>query len=296
MKDPYQVLGVAKSASADEIKQVYRGLARELHPDVNPGDRRAEERFKEVSAAYDFLADATRRARYDRGEIDATGAPRRRARAHGGGRGNRDSAFNFNFGGNADDILAELLRRRDKGRAAGAGPGPRRGEDARHPLTVTFAEAATGATRRLTLVTGKNLDVRIPAGATDGQSLRLKGQGHQGSGGGEDGDAFVDITVAQHPYFRRRDNDVLMDLPVSIQEAVKGAKVTVPTVNGKVAVTIPPGSNSGTVLRLKGRGIAGGDQLVTVAVVLPEDDKDFKAFVDKWGHKHPYDPRAKLET
>jgi len=297
MKDPYEVLGVPRGASADELKQAYHSLARELHPDVNPGNRRAEERFKEISAAYDFLADKVRRGQYDRGEIDPTGVPRRRARGHGAGPRGRDSAFNF--GENADDILAELLRRRDKGRAGGAGRPPRRGEDAHHPLSVTFSEAAAGTTKRVALVTGKSLDVRIPAGAADGQSLRLKGQGHPGGGGGPDGDAFVDIQVEPHPYFRRRDLDVLLDLPVSLQEAVHGAKVTVPTIDGKVSLSIPAGANSGTVLRLKGRGIAGsagrGDQLVTVSVVLPENDKEFNAFVDKWGPKHPYDPRAKME-
>ncbi len=303
MKDPYTVLGVARTATADEIKQVYRRLARQLHPDVNPGDRRAEERFKEVTAAYDFLSDADRREQYDRGEIDASGTPRRHPRggAHAGRSG-------FGFGNDADDILSELLRRRDKGRArwgaggswgaAGDGAGARRGEDAHHSLTVGFAEAAAGATKRVTLVTGKSLDVRIPPGANDGQTLRLKGQGHAGAAGGPAGDAFIEIRIQPHPMLSRRDFDVLADLPVSVQEAVLGGKVTVPTIDGKVALTIPPGSNSGTVLRLKGKGIAGpqgrGDQLVTLRVVLPENDPEFRKLVEKWGPRHGYDPRARL--
>ncbi len=305
MKDPYAVLAVARTATADEIKQAYRTLARELHPDLNPGNHRSEERFKEVSAAYDFLSDAGRRGQYDRGEIDATGAPKRPAR--GGGRGHRPG---FAFGDDADDILSELLRRRDRARphTAGAGAGTggggwtdagaaQRGQDAHHSLTVGFAEAAAGATKRVTLVTGKSLDVRIPPGSADGQSLRLKGQGHPGVGGGPAGDAFVDIRVQPHPYFSRRDLDVLVDLPVSLQEAVLGAKVTVPTIDGKVTLTVPPGSNSGAVLRLKGKGVPGpkgrGDQLVTLQVVLPEDDAELKKFVEKWGPRHGYDPRGK---
>lgn len=307
MKDPYQVLGVARGATADEIKQAYRALARELHPDVNQGDRRSEDRFKEVAAAHDFLSDADKRAQFDRGEIDATGAARRRGRAgHGGWGGGAGAgragagAGGFGFGDNADDILSELMRRRDKGRAWSAGTGhagqPQPGQDSRHKLSVTFAEAALGATRRVTLVTGKSLDVRIPPGSVDGQALRLKGQGHPGILAA-DGDAYVDIAVEPHPYFTRRELDVLVEVPISLQEAVLGGKVTVPTVDGQVSLSVPPGSNSGSVLRLKGKGIVGphgrGDQMVTLKVVLPDNDAELKKFVDKWGPKHGYDPRAK---
>lgn len=293
MKDPYQVLGVAPSATADQIKQAYRQLARELHPDVNPGNRRAEERFKEVSAAYDFLSDADKRRQYDDGDIDATGAPKRRTwRGHaGGGRGARSG---FAFGDDVDDILAEMLRRKDKGRGAGQQQRQARGADVRHPVSVGFAEAALGTSKRVALVTGKEIDVRIPPGTTDGQTLRLKGQGHPGSPAG---DAFVDIAVEPHPFFTRRDRDVLMDIPVSLQEAVLGGKITVPTIDGRVAVTVPAGSNTGTVLRLKGKGIptpaARGDQLVTLKVVLPEGDDELRKFVEKWGTRNGYDPRAK---
>ena len=299
MKDPYEVLGVARGASAEEIKLAYRALARELHPDVNQGNPRSEDRFKEVSAAYDFLSDADKRARFDRGEIDATGAPRRRGRAshNEAGRGQRAG---FGFGDNADDILSELLRRRDKGRAWSAGTGragqPQPGADARHRLGVTFAEAALGTTKRVTLVTGKSLDVRVPPGAADGQALRLKGQGHPGVQAAN-GDAYVDIAVEPHPFFSRRELDVLVEVPITLQEAVLGGKVTVPTVDGHVALTIPAGSNSGSVLRLKGKGIAGsagrGDQLVTLKVVLPDDDAELRKFVEKWGPRHGYDPRTK---
>ncbi len=296
MKDPYQVLGVPKGAPADEIKQAYRALARELHPDLNPGNARAEERFKEISAAYDFLSDSERRGQYDRGEIDATGAPRRRTRTAGAGARSGAGRGGFGFGDSADDILSELLRRKERGRTAGGMP-PRRGEDARHDLSVSFVEAAMGATKRVTLVTGKHLDIKVPAGSVDGQTLRLKGQGHPGQGGGEAGDAFIDILVQPHPFFTRRDLDILITVPVTLFEAVIGGKVTVPTIDGRVALTVPAGSNSGSVLRLKGKGVQGpsgrGDQLVTLSVTLPDGDADLRKFIEKWGAKHPYDPRAK---
>lgn len=299
MKDPYQVLGVARTASDDDIKKAYRQLARTLHPDLNPGDKRAEERFKDVSAAYDFLSDPARRRQYDDGEIDATGAQKRRAwRAHGGtgaraGAGAGGSRSGFDFGSSVDDILAEMMRRKAKGRAQTAGENVNRGADLRHTLVITPAEAVAGTTKRVSLASGKALDVRIPPGTADGQSLRLKGQGHAGIGG--DGDAFIDVKVDLPAIFTRRDNDVLLDLPISVQEAVMGAKVTVPTIAGKVVVTIPPGSNTGAVLRLKGKGLAGkGDQLVTLKVVLPEHDPEFRKLVEKWGPRHGYDPRAKV--
>ena len=300
MKDPYLVLGVARAASDDEIKKVYRQLARELHPDLNPGDRRAEERFKEISAAYDFLSDPQKRAQFDSGEIDASGAARRRSssswRAQSGGGGGRHGRAGGPFGDNVDDILAELMRRKEKGRAQAAGGG--RGADIRHSLTVSFVEAAAGATKRVTMLSGRTVEVRIPPGSTDGQTLRLKGQGHDHGGGGETGDAFIDLKVEDHPFFTRRDLDILLDLPISVPEAVLGGKVTAPTIDGKVALTVPPGSNTGAVLRLKGKGIAGpggktGDQLVTLKVVLPEGDAEFRKLVEKWGPRHAYDPRVK---
>lgn len=307
MKDPYQVLGVAKAATDDELKKAYRTLARTLHPDVNPGDKKAEERFKEVTAAYDFLSDAEKRRQYDNGEIDATGAAKRRAWNGGGGfrsssAGARSGFSGFNFGDDVDDILSEMMRRKEKGRQQQQSsqhshkPGGRsasKGEDAHHALTVSFVDAALGATKRVTLVSGKSLDVKIPVGAVDGQSLRLKGQGHPSFFGDADGDAYIDLKVEPHPFFTRRDKDVLLDLPVSVQEAVLGGKVPAPTVHGKVMLTVPAGSNTGTVMRLKGKGIDGGDQLVTLKVVLPEGDSDFAKLVEKWGPRHGYDPRAK---
>ncbi|MGE5504901.1 MAG: DnaJ C-terminal domain-containing protein [Actinomycetota bacterium] len=295
MKDPYQVLGVANTADAEAIKQAYRRLARTLHPDLNPGDAKAEERFKEVTAAYDFLSDPQTRARYDRGEIDPTGAAKRSRWGRGAGAG--AGRKGFSFGDDVDDILSELLRRKEKGRAQAHGHGrkPARGADIRHALTVTFAEAASGASKRVTLASGRTVEVKIPAGATEGQTLRLKGQGHPAPDG-EPGDAYIELHVADSPWFTRRDLDVLLDLPVSVQEAMLGGKVTVPTVDGRVALSIPAGSNTGTVLRLKGKGATGpdgrrGDQLVTLKVVLPDGDGEFRKLVEKWGPRHGYDPR-----
>jgi DnaJ-class molecular chaperone len=307
VKDPYQVLGVAPTSSDEEIKKAYRKLARSLHPDLNPGDKKAEDRFKEISAAYDFLSDASKRARFDAGEIDATGATKRHAwnRAHPGGggggfnpRGGFTDFSGFSFGDTPDDFFAEMMRRKERGRAGAHGPRPSKGEDIRASLTVPFTEAAAGVTKRVTLVSGRTVEVRIPAGTNDGQTLRLKGQGHPGRHGGETGDAFIEIKVAAQPGMTRRDLDVLSDLAVSVQEAVLGAKVPVPTIDGVVTVTVPPGSNTGSVLRLKGKGIIGpsgakGDQLVTLKVVLPTDDAEFKKLVEKWGPRHGYDPRGK---
>ena len=313
MKDPYQVLGLARGASADQIKQAYRALARELHPDVNPGNAKAEERFKEVTAAYDFLTDTTKRGQYDRGEIDASGAPLRRTRsshAHGPRPGADPFGGGFDFGNDPNDILAEMMRRKEKGKRSwgsawgfGGGaeeaPKPKAGQDAHHSLKVTFTEAVAGTTKRVTLATGKSVDVRIPPGSVDGQTLRLKGQGYTSAAGGPAGDAFIDIKVDAHSHLVRREQDITLDLPISVTEALMGAKVTVPTADGHVALTIPAGSNTGTVLRLKGRGVKGangamGDQLVTLQVVLPEGDAEFAKLVEKWADKNPYNPRAKM--
>jgi DnaJ-class molecular chaperone len=294
VRDPYQVLGVAKTASDEDIKKAYRVLARELHPDLNPGDKRAEDRFKDISAAYDFLSDPARRAKFDSGEIDASGAARRRAwrsQPGQGGAGGAGRRAGSPFGGNVDDILAELLRRRDKGRAQAT-----KGADIRYPLSITFAEAAAGATKRVTLAAGRTVEVRIPPGSTDGQTLRLKGQGQPG--GGDAGDAYIDLVVEEDSVFTRRDLDVLIDLPISVQEAVLGGKVTIPTIDGRVTVSVPAGSNTGSVLRLKGKGIVGaggakGDQLVTLNVVLPDNNAEFRKLVEKWGPRNGYDPRSK---
>jgi DnaJ-class molecular chaperone len=311
LDDPYKVLGVSRDATADQIKTAYRKLARSLHPDLHPNDKQAEDKFKKVGSAYDLLGDPKKKARFDAGEIDANGSEQRgrgraRSGASAGGGGGFGGFGGFGFGGeSAQDIFDELLRRKDKGRQKGWSPfddqpgmAAAAGGDAHFTLKITFAEAALGATKRITLTSGKNLDVKVPPAAKDASTLRLKGQGHAGRGGGAAGDALIEIKVEPHPFFQRQENDVVITVPVTLGEAIGGTKITVPTVDGKVAVTIPPGANSGTTLRLKGKGAgpagARGDQLVTLKVMLPDRaDDELADFLKKWESKHPYDVRKK---
>lgn len=306
VKDPYVVLGIAKDAAPEQIKKAYHKLARTLHPDVNPGNKQAEERFKEVSAAYDLLSDADKKARYDRGEIDASGAEKPRwqnyrTHADGGRAGRRHDSFGFGDL-DIDDILGDLLRRRGPGGGQGpfGGAEPHaRGADANYSLRVPFVDACLGSTKRITLPSGRSLDVRIPPGTEDGQTLRLKRQGAPGGRGGEAGDAYVEIQVEPHPFFTRQGHDIHIEVPVTLQEAVLGGKITVPTLSGRVNLTIPPAANSGTVMRLKGKGISHGrqhgDQLVKLRVVLPErPDADLEAFLREWAKSHDYDVRGKM--
>lgn len=305
MRDPYEVLGLKKGAEPDEIKRAYRKLAKELHPDVNPGDSIVEQRFKEVSAAYSFLNDADKKAAYDRGEINPDGSPRF-AGAGAGGAGN--GGFGFGFGGiDPDDIFGDLFGRRGAGAGAGAGPHAgrnrtfrMRGKDVSYSVRVGFIEACLGAKRRIKLYDGKSLEVAIPPGTADGQKLRLKGQGTPGMGGGEAGDAFVEIQVDGHPYFERDGQDIFLDAPITLAEAVLGAKITVPTIHGDVAVSVPAGSNTGNSLRLKGKGIPGqggkpgGDHYVKLKVMLPDrPDPELTRFVESWAETHDYDVRRK---
>ncbi|WP_119458912.1 DnaJ C-terminal domain-containing protein [Rhodospirillaceae bacterium SYSU D60014] len=302
MKDPYDVLGVSRSAKPDEIKQAYRKLAKKLHPDLNPGNSKIEQQFKEASAAYDLLSDPEKRARFDRGEIDASGAERPNRSYYRnyaeGGQGAKYQDFNFGEGVSADDLFADLFRGRRAGRTVRM-----RGADISYTAAVDFIEAAVGAKKRMTLADGKSLEVTIPPGTEDGQTLRLKGQGLPGIGGGPSGDAFVEVHVQPHPFFTRSGNDIRVELPVTLQEAVLGARITVPTIDGKVSVKVPPGSNTGSVLRLKGKGIPEargrerGDQYVTLKVVLPERiDSDLRQFVESWSKEHAYDVRGRMET
>jgi DnaJ-class molecular chaperone len=305
--NPYDVLGVKPTASEHEIRDAYRKLAKKHHPDLNPGDKSAEARFKEISGANDIVGDKDKRARFDRGEIDSSGAekPRNpygeyRHYAEGAG-GERYGAAG---GGMSQEEMEELFSFFGNGarRGGGGGRGFRmRGADRHYSLTVDFLDAINGAKQRLDLPDGKTLDVRIPAGLRDGQILRLEGQGEEGSSGGPPGDALIEVHVAPHPRFRRDGDDVRLDLPVTIAEAVLGAKVSAPTVEGDVTLTIPPNSNTGRVLRLKGKGApkpglkgGRGDQYVTLQVMLPESaDAELIAFLRDWAPKHGYDPRRR---
>lgn len=284
MKDPYQVLGVAREASADEIKKAYRRLARERHPDSDPGNPWAEDEFKELSQAYDLLSHPDKRAAYDKGEIDGNGQRKRRR-----------------------NPFEQFYRRRNKGDGT-AGKGAERpgikvaGANVTYALRLGFEDAFRGTVRRVATTNGKHFDVRVPPGTIDGQVLRLKGQGLPGLGGGEPGDAHVEVRVDPHPLFQTRGHDVHIEMAVTLQEAVLGGKVEAPTVDGPVTVTIPEGSNTGTVLRLKGKGLprgaeGRGDQYVRLQVTLPpQPDKDLEKFVRKWAPKHAYDIRRTRET
>ncbi|MFN4091123.1 MAG: DnaJ C-terminal domain-containing protein [Alphaproteobacteria bacterium] len=302
MRDPYNVLGVPRTASQDEVKAAYRKLAKKLHPDLNPGDAEVELKFKEVSTAYDLLSDPDRRARFDRGEIDAAGnersdqsfwrsyaesGPGAKYEAHGGG---------FD----PSELFSELFGERVRNTGGGRARMRRRGADVSMRLAVDFVTATLGGSRRVTLPSGRSIDMRIPVGAATGQVLRLAGQGMEGAGGGAPGDVLVELEVTPHPWFRREGFDVHAEVPITLPEAVMGARVTVPTIDGRVSLTVPAGSNSGDTLRLRGRGIhdnakgVRGDQFVRLKVVLPErPDAELRAFVEEWAKTHPYDVRAK---
>lgn len=313
MRDPYEVLGVAKSASDAEIKKAFRSLAKKHHPDTKGGDVAAQKRFQEISGAYDIVGDKEKRKKYDAGEIDASGNPRGfDPRAHGfegspfgggGGSGPRDFHFTWTDqpgetqeGFRAEDIFADLFG----GRGGGGRQQVRRGQDFAVPVTVSFEEAARGGTRRVMLPNGEQIDVKIPVGLKDGQQIRLRGRGGAGRNNGPAGDVLITVSVAPHPYLVRDGNDLRMDLPVTLKEAVLGGKVPVPTLTGTVQLTIPPNANTGTVLRLKGKGIEAppsqggtGDLYVKLVVVLPEKaDPELRKLLESWNVS--YDPRAKL--
>lgn len=313
MKDPYTVLGLKRNASADEVKASYRKLAKKHHPDLNPSDGQVDKRFKEISQAYSILKDKEKRARFDRGEIDASGQETmaggfRHARSGRGGAG-RQSPFGFEFGEDVkvEDIFSDLFggRRgpgRNRGQAQGRGRTKvrQKGSNVTYRTKVGFIEAALGVKKRVSLTDGKSLEITIPAGTADGQSLRLKGQGMQGMGGAPAGDAYIEVTIEAHPYFTRQDKDIHLELPISLQEAVLGASVQIPTIHSRVTMKIPPGSNSGTTLRLKGKGIAGpkgdsaGDQIIRLKVVLPDQiDSELAELVRTWSSTHPYEPRGR---
>jgi DnaJ-class molecular chaperone len=295
---PYEVLGVKPDASADEIRRVYRKLAKQYHPDLNPGKPEAEARFKSISAAYDLLSDPEKRARYDRGEIDESGAerPQRSYRTYAeGAEGWRYRPEGEMDLGDLEDLFAAFgsggRRRRGTGEGFQA-----RGGDRHFTLTIDFVTGATGGKQRLSLAPEEWLDVTIPPGIEDGQVLRLRGKGGPGFGGGQAGDALIEVHVAPHPLFRREADNILLELPVSLAEAVLGAKIMVPTVTGPVTMTIPKGSDTGRQLRLRGKGIQKrrnpGDAIVTLKVLIGHSgDPELAAFLEKWAPQHPFDPR-----
>ncbi|MBV8192694.1 MAG: J domain-containing protein [Alphaproteobacteria bacterium] len=309
MKDPYEVLGVAKTASEDDIRRAFRKLAKKNHPDLNPGDKAAEARFKEISQANEILSDPEKRRRYDAGEIDASGQempPRGFYRDQAGGFGGAKYEHSGEHESFVDmgGIFSEMF-----GQRGGGGFRYRGGEDfdmgglpVTYTLRVPFLVAARGGKQRVNLPDGKTLDIDVPEGTTDGQTLRLKGQGMPGKKGRPAGDAYVEIHVEPHAFFEPRDNDIHVEVPVTLTEAVLGGRIRVPTVGGAVMLNVPAGSNSGTSLRLKNRGLLDrktkqrGDQYVKLKVVLPDaPDPALKEFLEKWEAGKRYDPRQAME-
>ncbi|HEX3808421.1 MAG TPA: DnaJ C-terminal domain-containing protein [Rhizomicrobium sp.] len=313
MRDPYEILGVKKNASDADIKKAFRALAKKNHPDTHGGDEAAKRRFQEISGAYDVVGDKEKRGKFDRGEIDASGNPRGfdpGAQGFGGGgpfgggaRGPGEHHYTWTDQGggdaqgfSAEDLFADLLGGVGRGRKRAASP--QRGQDFAVAVTVGFEEAARGSTRRVDLPNGEQIDVKIPVGLKDGQQIRLKGRGGAGRNGGPAGDVLISVSVAPHPSMTRDGRNLKMDVPITLKEAVLGGKVPVNTLTGTVSVTVPPGSNSGSVLRLKGKGIPAsggepaGDLYVRLVVSLPSPPGDaLKEFAEGW--KTDYDPRAK---
>ena len=294
-KDPYKLLGVPKTATDAEIRKAYRALAKKLHPDVNPGDKVAETRFKEVTAAYNLLNDKELRARYDSGQVDASGQQQAPFGFGGGGFGGRQfeggsademadlfsSLFGFNMGARTDPRRSQFVR-------------AKKGADIRYKLTLSFLEALKGGKKRVKMGNGQSLDVKIPKGVEDGTTLRLRGKGQPGTHGGPSGDAKVEIAVTDHKYFSRSGNTLRLNLPISLKEAVLGAKVRIPMPSGSVQLNIPAGTNSGQKMRLKGKGIDGGDLVVTIQIVLADpEDQALKAWADAAG-PDDFDPRDVL--
>ncbi len=333
MRDPYEVLGVQRSASAAEIKSAFRKLAKKHHPDANKNDAKAAARFAEINSANEILGDETKRKQFDRGEIDAEGKPRFQGFEGGGApfgaRGARSGragpgGFEYTFtqggghggqggagfgGGGFEDILNSMFGGRAG--AAGMGGGAPFGNrgfeydstlaadlDINATMSVSLEEAARGASKRVRLPTGKELDVKIPAGVTSGQQIRLKGQGETAPGH-RPGDVLITVTIAPHPFFKIDGNDLRVDLPITLYEAVLGGKVRVPTLGNAVELTIPKNTSGGRTFRLKGKGLPAkgtpGDLFVTMRIVLPDgNDAELETLMEKWRTAHPYHPRRDL--
>ena len=304
MKDPYETLGVTRTATEKEIKNAFKKLARKFHPDLHPGDKEAEARFKAISAANDLLKDKEKRRRFDAGEIDASGAERPQERfyrdfADGPGYTTHAAQDGFDSNEDLEDFLASAFAGRGQ-RSEGAFRA--RGQDVSYVLPVAFLDAASGAMRTITLPDGKTLEVTVPEGAEDRQMLRLKGQGMPGYGGGPPGDAYVELHVQPHPFFHRKDDNIHVQVPVTLREAVLGGKIEVPTITQPVTVTVPKGSNSGTMLRLRERGIRNrksgqrGHQLIELKVILPTaEEPELVRFLEQWRPINPQDPRKEME-
>lgn len=300
--DPYSELGVSRSASQDDLRKAFRKLAKQHHPDANPGNKASEEKFKRVTAAFDLLGDAEKRAKFDRGELDAEGREAHPGFAGGRGFGGRGGPFR---GGSGPEIdLSEIFGEAFGARGGRGFGGPQKGQDVRARLDIDLEEAILGAKRRVTFADGRTLDLNIPPGAADGQVLRLKGQGGPGRPGRDgtkapNGDALIELSIRPHRVFRREGVNLVMDLPISVPDAVLGGKVEAMTPEGPVTLSVPPGSNSGSTLRLKERGLVHapgkrGDLLARLVVTLPDaSDPQLVQFAETWRRERPYTPRRR---
>jgi DnaJ-class molecular chaperone len=305
MKDPYRILGVSKNATEAEIKKAYRSLAKEYHPDRNPNNPKVADIFKNINAAYSLIGDPENRRRYDAGQMDAAGAQRAYAHQTQGSARGFEGFARGTSGFQGDDLFSEFFNsfRRANTRQEPPRSAPERGEDTTYDVDVEFLDAIRGGTQRITLDWNKTLEIKVPPGVRDGQQIRLKAQGAAGKGGGSRGDAFVKINVLPHPYFSRKGNDVYLDVPISMREALFGAKVKVPTIDGPVTMTVPPHANSGMVFRLKEKGVAydsgskHGDQFVKLVVMLPaKPDPALEKLVKSWPEGRDQDIRKALEV
>lgn len=294
MADPYSILGVSKGADEKAIKSAYRKLAKELHPDKHPDDPKAADKFSNVTRAYDLLSDAKKRAQFDRGEIDENGQPRGFAGGGFGGTQGGPGGANFDFGGPGGIDLGDIFDGLFGGGGAQQRPGPRpqqapppKGANIAYSHLVSFTDAATVAPQRITLGDGKTVEFKLPNGVVAGQQIRIPGRGQPGPGGS--GDAMVTLTIGKHPHLVRDGDNIRIDLPISLKEAVEGGKVKVPTVDGNVMLTVPPTTDSGATLRIKGRGFTRkdgerGDQLVSLMIHLPKDPEELKKLADALGN------------
>ena len=311
-RDPYLELGVSRTATTAEIRKAFHKLAKQFHPDTNPGDKKSEERFKQISAAFDILGDAAKKKKFDAGEIDADGRETMRGfggagggNPFGGGGGGFNPGGGFGRGSRGgegpeidlNDLFGDILgRNRGAGQGSGAGFGGR-GPDVRARLDIDLEDAIKGGKKRVAFSDGRTIDVTIPAGAQEGQTLRLKGQGSPGRGG--QGDALIELAIKPHAIYRREGETLVMDLPISVPDAVLGGKIEAPTPDGNVMLAVPKGSNSGATLRLKGRGLADakgkrGDLLARLVVTLPDEpDSDLEKFAQAWRDQKPYSPKRK---
>ena len=286
--DPYQILGVTKDATPEQIRAAYRKLAKKHHPDLNPGDKKAEETFKAAASANDLLSDPEKRARFDRGEIDGAGNERA---PQGYGRGGGAGAAGGFGGAGFEDIFSNIFEQRTRG--------PARGQDDRYTLKIEFLEAVNGGSKRITLPDGQGMDVKIPPGTKEGDVLRLRGRGQPGRNGGPQGDALIEVHVAAHKFFRREEKNIYVELPISLKEAVLGSKITVPTPSGDVVMTVKPHTESGMEMRLRGKGVPAhghqhaGDLHVKLNVVVGPVDEKLEEFLKEW-EQAGFNPRAGL--